>query len=113
MSAKNRAGSGVEPFPAGHHLGPAAAGHGGNLGCRRRAADLGEARTGQVAQREVVFIHPAFRLPRYSGGTPGPEPGVAPGSHDEPQSGAGRHCWDPGTAPIWDRATRADTTPVG
>ena len=26
MSAKNRAGSGVEPFPAGHHLGPAAAG---------------------------------------------------------------------------------------
>lgn len=54
---------GVEPFPAGHDLGPAATADGGNLGRRRRAADLDEARIGQIAQSEVIFIHPAFQLP--------------------------------------------------
>lgn len=57
---------GVKPFPAGHDLDPAAATNGGNLGRRWRAAELDEARIGQIAQREVVFIHPAFQLPRHS-----------------------------------------------
>ena len=49
-------------FP--YHHRPAAAADSGNLGRRRRAAELDEARIGQIAQREVVFIHPAFQLPR-------------------------------------------------
>jgi hypothetical protein len=57
---------GVEPLPAGHNLGQAAAADGGNLGRCRCAADLDEARIGQIAQREVVFIHPAFQLSRHS-----------------------------------------------
>jgi hypothetical protein len=57
---------GVQPFPAGHDLDPAAGAHGGNLGRRGRAAKLDELRLGQIAQREVVFIHPAFHLPRHS-----------------------------------------------
>jgi hypothetical protein len=57
---------GVEPFPASRDLGPAAATNGGNLGRRWRTAELDEARLGQIAQREVVFIHPASQLPRHS-----------------------------------------------
>jgi hypothetical protein len=60
---QNECVPGVEPFPAGRDLGPAAATNGGNLGCRWRAAEPGEARIGQIAQREVVFIHPAFQFP--------------------------------------------------
>jgi hypothetical protein len=67
---------GVKPFPAGHDLDSAAATNGGNLGRRWRAAELDEARIGQIAQREVVFIHPAFQLLRARSPRPPLSPSV-------------------------------------
>jgi hypothetical protein len=48
---------GVQPLPAGRDLGSVTAAGDGNLGGRRRTAEIDEARVGQVAQCEVVFIH--------------------------------------------------------
>jgi hypothetical protein len=61
---------GVQPLPAspdlslvgagggGDQAEVAAAGCGGDLGDGRGAAEFGEARVGQVAQGEVVLVHP-------------------------------------------------------
>jgi hypothetical protein len=48
---------GVEPFPAGHDLGPVAADDGSNLARRRYAAKFDQARVGQVrSARSSSFI---------------------------------------------------------
>jgi hypothetical protein len=49
----------VQPLPAGYDVGSVAVGDHGHLGRGRGAAELDEARVGQVAQREVICIHPA------------------------------------------------------
>ena len=83
--AENESVLRMEPLPAGMTSASSSPGDGGNLGCCRRSSQPGEASAGQVAQCNIVLIHPPSgflewpvaprpRLPGLDARYPGPAP---------------------------------------